>query len=242
VKPLPDVTILIISYNRPKQLQQTLDALADNLIYPREHLRWILADDCSPDADVKRVAVANGLRYVSPAKNSGLGVNNNTGLSAVETEYVFQVPDHVFLQKPLDLRIGVAVLEARKDIGLLRYSSTFNGMFGALESADVSAYAPEHAAGGYKPGLAYFWTLYPDTFYIYSDWPHLKHRRFHAYYGTYNENTPIHDVEFGMANHVSNCLRQHPDQAPKIALMDGWADWAWEHQQEFSYQAVKHAG
>ena len=238
---LPEVTILIISYNRPEQLQKTIDALKSYVVYPREKLRWIVADDCSTDGNVKRVATTNGCQFVSTAKNGGYGINMNNGLRAVKTDYVFQLQDHWILQAPLDLRLGVGVLETRQDVGLLRYNSTFDGMYGKLEYADVSAIAPGYLSEGFKPGLTYFWLLTPDTFYIYTDLPNLKHKRFHAYYGGYNENTPMHDVEFGMAEHVSNCLRHHADIAPKIALMDGWADWHWQHDQTFSYQNIKSA-
>ena len=44
---LPVVTILIITYKRLKEIQRTIDALLENLEYPRDRLRWLIADDSS---------------------------------------------------------------------------------------------------------------------------------------------------------------------------------------------------
>ena len=235
---LPDITILISGYNRPVQLQQTIDALRRYLCYLGGNLHWLYGDDSSPDDAVRAVCEREGIRTVSTPGNSGWGANMNNGLAAVETDYVFWLPDHVFLMKPLDLRLGIAVMEQDQTLGLLRYSGTFDGAYAMLGNVDARPYAPNYGGHIHRPGRVYYWTLHPDTFYLYCDWPHLKRRRFHQWHGFYEEGASIHDTEYGFSRRVTTHLQEKPDMG-RIAIMADWVDWYWEHSQPFSFQKVE---
>ena len=55
----PVITVVIITYKRLKEIQRTIDALLLNLKYPRNRLRWLIADDSSGNAyitNLKKIA------------------------------------------------------------------------------------------------------------------------------------------------------------------------------------------
>lgn len=231
---LPEITIQIVGYNRPAELRKTIDSLQTNLVYPADRLRWMMVDDCSPSDDVRKVCEAAGITYYSSDENAGWGANLNHALSRLETDYVFFNPDHVYLLKRLDLRLGISILEQDYSIGMLRYTGTFDTFHASLKSVDAREYAPEYGAHIHQPGRVYYWNIHTPAFYIYSDWPHLKHRRFHDRHGTF-DNSSIHDVEFGFSQRVNSNLEADGTQG-RVAVMAEWVDWHWQHEQAFSFQ------
>src|SRR5574341_142513 len=125
----PEVTVLICTYNRPVEIARTVEALEDNLCYP--NLKWLVCDDCSPrEANYvmylkdTRLFRELKLEYISTERNSGWGANVNNGMRHVQTDYVFFIEDDYLLMKPLDLRLGMALLEEKPHLGLVRYRGT----------------------------------------------------------------------------------------------------------------------
>ena len=44
----PLLGVMLITYDRPKEIRRVIDALLTHIQYPPEQLRWHIADDESP--------------------------------------------------------------------------------------------------------------------------------------------------------------------------------------------------
>ncbi len=228
----PEVTILICTYNRLSEIQQTMAALRANLFYPQDKLRWIVCDDCSPATYLKALKKNphfKGVDFRVTPVNSGWGVNVNNGLGAVETAYIFFIEDDYVLTRPLDLRIGVAVME-KKQMGMLRYRGTAGHhlVYHGLQ-ADIQETLPAYREGRGVPGITQVLLLdsgSPDL-YIYSHGPHLKHRRFHEFYGMYPTGLKLGETEESYAHIVKNKMKE--PGAPTIGILPEWFFQEFDH-------------
>lgn len=232
----PPVTVLICTYNRPAEIQRTVEALADNLGYP--NLKWLICDDCSPDgyvASLKRLKLFRELdvEIVSTEHNSGWGYNVNHGLVNCQTDYVFFIEDDYLLMRPLDLRLGVALLEEKPHIGMVRYRGTAGDtpVFHQFE-CDVTKYLPDwrEAVSPIGGKLTYLqFNGGSPTAYIYSHGAHLKHRRFHAFYGLYPEGRKLGHTEESFALNVKTMMNEQPDKAPGVVILPEWIPMWFDH-------------
>ncbi len=241
----PVVTIMVITYKRLNEIQQTLDALRKHISYPADKLRWLIADDSS-GADyiesikaLKRFKALNLEFAVTPA-NGGWGRNVNHALSQIETEYVFQIEDDYLLRKPLDLRAGIALMETKPEIGMLRYRGIAGThMVTHLMEADISAYLPDHQDGVHMvPGKLQYCLLDSGspTAYIYSNGAHLKRRSFHQFYGVYPEGQKLGATEETFCYTVKSAMKL--PNAPAIAILPDWFYMWFEHIGQ-SYQLTE---
>lgn len=223
----PDVTILICTYNRPTEIVQTVEALRENLSYVGGKLNWLVCDDSSPEGYVtklKRLKLFKdlGVQFVSTDKNSGWGVNVNTGLGAAmnRSDYIFFLEDDKILHAPIDLQITVALMEARPDVGMLRYKGTAGDhiVMHQLE-ADVSPYIPDFRHGYGVPGKLAYLQLDSGSpsLWLYSHGIHLKHRRFHEFYGMYPVGKKLGETEHVFCHQVKDLMLQ--PGAPGIAIL-----------------------
>lgn len=234
----PDVTILICTYNRYDLIKRTMTALSEKLIYPREHLRVVVADDSSPGAYLSRLKRLSLFRdfnteFVTTPVNSGWGANVNNGLRACTTPYVFFIEDDYELMKDLDLRVGVALLETKTHLGMVRYRGTagMHYVFHQFE-ASVGDYLPGwREAYGLPEKLTY---LHIDgnnpSLYIYSHGAHLKrHPQFHDFYGYYPEGLRLGETEETYAHTVRDKIRTFPNSAPGIVILPEWLPMQFDH-------------
>jgi glycosyltransferase involved in cell wall biosynthesis len=231
----PPVTVLICTYNRVDEIQSTLLSLADNLCYP--DLRWLVTDDSSPNgyaAMLRKLKLFRELKVevVSTPERGGWGKNVNTGLWHVRTEYVYFQEDDYLLEKPLDLRVGVALLETRPNIGLLRYRGIAGEhvVIHQFES-DISAYLPDHQDGVGLPGRLSYWQLDSGSpaLYLYSHGPHLKRPAFHLFHGFYPEGLPLGETEEKYAHRVKDRMKSDWQHAPAIAILPDWVHMWYNH-------------
>jgi glycosyltransferase involved in cell wall biosynthesis len=229
----PEVTVLIVTYDRLKVIERVLFALLKHLHYPREKLRWIIADDSSPDDYVERLSGLKVCQLIQPRfsvteRNSGFGVNVNLGLRAVETEYCLFIEDDKLLEHDLDLRQGVALLETRQNIGMLRYRGTGGEplIFHLFES-DISHYMPDYQDGVGLSGRLNYLQLDSGShaLYLYTNGPHLKRRSFHEFYGYYPEGYRLGETEEKMAHQVKDLMLAVG--APAIAILPEWVKMWW---------------
>lgn len=174
---MPLVDVVFITWNRPRVMVRTWAALKERLMYP--NLRWVVADDCSPDEVLEEIRDVLRPDIIFRTKErSGWGLNVNNALKQLDSEFVFQTEDDKLLKEPLDLVPGVKVLAARVDFGMVRYwGLAGHALFGHLR---------EIRAEGKKFNV---WHLLKNSpfLYVYSNGAHLKHRRFHEAYGYYPE-------------------------------------------------------
>jgi hypothetical protein len=226
----PAVTILVLTYNRLKEVCEVIGALRDNVRYPGE-LRWHIADDCTPDptyiAGIRRAFPDMRFTVTIAPTLSGWGINCNMGLQALTTQYVFQCEDDQVAHRTIDLERGVFILEHRPDVGLVRY----DGLEGhrlvvLLDETPLVGGRREHFLRVDKS-----LSLKRRELYGYSNRPHLKHRRFHDVLGQYPEGLAI-----GSTEEVFARLAMGHDGPPEIAaLSDGIsrAFWhigkSWQH-------------
>lgn len=243
----PVVTIVIGTYDRPREIELTVEALQAYLTYPDECIKLLVADNHSPGNYIAKLKKMKAFKawdteyYVTPETQSW-GLKMNGALAKVTGDFVLYVEDDYPLTAPLDLRLGVALLTIGKHIGLVRYGGTAGDhvVFHQLE-CNVSSILPdwrEYMGGEGKLTYLQFDSGSP-TAYLYSHRPHLKHRRFHAYYGPYHEGFKLGQTEEAYAIHVKGTQQRDPANAPSIVILPEWIPMKFDHIGK-SYQHGEH--
>jgi glycosyltransferase involved in cell wall biosynthesis len=242
----PAVDVIVCTYNRPNELKKTLEALLDNLLYSGP-LHFTIADDSSDPANMRKVKASAIFKQLKPTiisteQNSGWAANNNNALRRTDRPYVFFTEDDYILGQRLDLAAGVALLEAKPDVGMLRYRGTAGShiIYHQFE-ADISAHyaspytdypgeeSKEYQDGFGLPGRIAYLQLdsgSPDL-YLYSNGPHLKRRDFHAFYGLYPEGLKLGETEEQYAHIVKDGMKR--DKAPAVAILPDWVAMRFDH-------------
>lgn len=182
----PLVDVVVVHYNRPHELLRSIQSLRENLLYPS--LRWIVADDYSPDEVFEFIkAQVQPDVIFRTKKRSGLGINTNNALKRLDSDFVFLTMDDRVLTREIDLRPGVEVLTKYEEFGLVRY--------GGLLGHDVTCRLRELELEAHRYNV---WELLKNEshfLFVYSGTPHLKHRRFHDVYGLYKEGYKLGPTE-----------------------------------------------
>lgn len=184
----PLVSIVLIGYKRPDQLKQTVESLLETVDY--EPLEVILADDCSPEELREPMRRLPFDRFVFADRNRGLGANTNAGLNASRGKYVLQLQDDWLCTGPSDfLSRAVRLCESRPSVGIVRFTRRFGPDFDLL---------PPCARMEGDPDVLLFPTDRKSPFFLYSDQPHLKSRRFIEFIGPYKESRNMQTTEIDM--------------------------------------------
>lgn len=198
----PDVAVLIVTYDRPEEIRLTIRSLREGLVYSG-HLHWHLADDASPAGYLEGIeADFPDLNFTSTVtQRKGWGTNVNTAFAFLQKfEYVYLNEDDYMLCHDLYLNKGIALLKEKENIGLVRY----DGIVGHdlnLELRETRSCLNYLRVRKDSPALN-----------IYSNRPHLRHRRFTEAYGRYPEGWSLGRTEQAYAHGV----KQHP--GPDVAL------------------------
>lgn len=221
---LPDITVVILTYEREAELKLTLAALREHLQYPAAKLDILIADDASPGgvARYKRLADFKGVKWLVNEANLGWGATVNRALRAATTDLVFFLEDDYVLKRDLDLRIGAALLTVAPHLGLLRYYGVAGEqMVLHVFEAEIGALLPDFRDGMSWPGHLTYLQLdggSPSP-YLYSNRPHLRARAFTAFYGEYDEGRKLGATEEAYAVRVKTRMREQPDRAPGIVVL-----------------------
>lgn len=232
----PLVTIAIITYNRYDELHRTVAALQANTTYP--NLRYLISDDCSPDnyaSKLRKSKALKGCNVISTPVNSGWGANANFLLQHAhkDCEYVFLIEDDYILTTPLDLRVGMALLLERPNIGYLRYRGTAGDhMLYHQFEADISAYVPEYREGVGLHGKLTYLQLdnASHSLYVYTNGAHLRTRAFTTHYGAYRTDLKLGQTEEAYAHTVKDIMRERWSQgAPALAILPEWIHNRFDH-------------
>jgi len=229
----PEVTVQICTYNRYDDIRKTVEALVENLTYP--NLKWVICDDNSPGTYIsrlKRLKLFKDLnaKFISTLQNGGWGVNVNNGLRNIPSPYVFFCEDDYVLEHPLDLRFGVAIMETKPHIGMMRYRGTAGDtVVFHQQEADIRPWLPDYHMGGGVIGRETYLLLDggSPSLWLYSNGPHLKRRSFHDFYGYYSEGLKLGQTEEHFC-HVVKEKMKIPD-APCIAILPDWIRMWWAH-------------
>ena len=241
---LPEIALLIITFNRAEELRKTIDALQEHLQYPDDKLHVVISDDSSPSnylSPLKRTKSlktwgVNGVNFRTTDERSGWGKHVNGALDYIKAtypsvDYVFQIEDDYVLTQDLNLRLGVALLETRPNIGMLRYRGTagMHYIYHQFES-NISAYNLS------EDNLTYLQLDNAShSLYVYSNGPHLKrirshqdnHPDFHQHYGKYPEGRVLGHTEESFANMVKDGMKL--GNAPAIAILPDWINMRFSH-------------
>jgi len=242
---LPQITILLITYKRLAEIRKTIDALRRHLVYPKDKITWLIADDNSGDGYLDDIISTPRYKTIAfetsiTEQNCGWGCNVNKALRAVNTEFVFMIEDDYLLMKPLDLRVGVALLAVKPHIGMLRYrGSAGTALVYHQMEADISPYVPDYQDGVGLPGKLNYFLIdggSPDL-YIYSHGAHLKRTSFHQFYGAYPEGLKLGVTEEAYAHVVKDGMMI--PNAPAIAFLPDFVNMWFDHIGE-SRQLTEH--
>jgi len=238
---LPVVSIIIVTYFRKREIRLTIDALRKHIKYSPERLRWHICDDGSPSGYIPNLLRDfPELNFTYTVTNrKGWGANVNAALRQIKTSYVYLTEDDYILQRDLDLSANVALMEAEKQIGLVRFGIVGHGFACRMHETDIRARIPDYQENdsnrGYTgAGKLNWWEIVheqppgPFTFYRYSNRPHLKHRRFHDFYGLYPEGLSLGATEDAMNHQIKDCVRKR-DGGPLIACPANFTLWHYDH-------------
>lgn len=225
MKDLPPITVLVITYNRRAELKQTLKALYNHLYYDGV-IRYLIADDSTGGtyrddvlSDVGAARMSEETRFVSTPHNSGWAGNFNHAYSHVKDDFVLLIEDDYVLTHPIDISPYAALMLAHDGIGLVR----LDGIAGHkavvhVAETDIGDYMPHYRQGIGLPGKINYFLMDNSSreLWLYSNRVHLKHRRFHDFYGLYPEGLRLGATEESMAHIVKDKMTLAG--APAIAV------------------------
>lgn len=202
----PVVAILIVTYDRPKEIRSTINALKTHIRY-KGKLEWHIADDGSPEGyihDLQKDYPELDFK-VSTTPRAGWGGNVNNGLRFCRNlDYVFMIEDDYVAKRPINLTHGVMLLHKVKELGLVRY----DGIYAHNLNLELRELKPTPVG---PIGYLRIRRDSPDL-YMYSHRPHLKHKRFHRFYGNYPVGQPLGLTEEMFAHRVKD-KKAGPDLA-----------------------------
>lgn len=199
------ITVIFITWNRRDELFRTVEAFMQYVQYPKELLTFHIADDNSPEPYIQDI-IKEWPEYkwtYTVTNRKGWGCNANTAIKAAQTDYIFINEDDYVPQAPFDLYKGIRVLEEIPDIGCIRYNHLM-GHIGLKLRVEQT------------PSLTQYLRIIKSesTFlYVYSNRPHLQHRRFWETYGAYPEGMRLGDTEETYAKTVFS------NPGPDVAIL-----------------------
>lgn len=220
----PLVGIMLITYDRPKEIRRVVDALRTHIQYPPEQLRWHLADDESPKNYIPLIQRDYpDLHFTATVtQRKGWGANVNKALHYVKNhlgcDYIFSCEDDYVAIRDLNLRDGVLVMEEVQTIGLVRYDGV-SAHYLNLRLREAKLPTGRHMD---------YLIIDRDSPHlnVYSHRPHLKHYRFHGKFGYYKEGRSLGYTEVDFAHHVKNV---EGDDIPLIVILPDGIPRAFDH-------------
>ena len=204
----PLVSVVITGYRRVDELRRTVESFRSTNAYAPIEL--ILADDGSPAPMQAEMRELGFDRCVFAGINQGLAENTNAGLAEASGPYVLQLQDDWRCCGPGDfVSWGLRLLEARADVGLVRFTSV-----GLPEPDERFELAGGPVAHIYRPRRG------SETF-LYSDQPHLKRQDLIRAIGPYRPHRYMQHTEIDMRDRFNSQVQY------AVAFLDGYE--AFEH-------------
>lgn len=222
------IACLIPTYNRPDILPMTIKLLDENLGYPGRIVYFVGNDGDIDVAPVLVETLSEDIRerlqiICGPRRENGsggLGDNLNKLLRVTANyhiDYLLQMDDDHWLIKPIDLVPHVIQLMddgagwiRLMGIGSHHYTATLEGNYW---------YVHWDSEG-------------PYSLYIPSNRPHLKHRRFHDFYGYYPEGMKLGETEESFCHQCRRAWRTatENDNPPSVLVpLNNNSESAWMH-------------
>lgn len=220
----PGVSVLIPTYNRLNIVADTVSRLAQMLDYPGPITYWLGIDNDkeSPrqvhDYIVKHCGIdvnaLDGPRRMGYKIGGYLGANLNMLIKASRPDVLLmQMDDDHHLTRRIDLKPHVELLLTDVTAGWIRLMGVgFHRYCACLDGR--------------------YWRVKWDSpeLYIPSNRPHLKHRRFHDFFGMYPEGLKLGETEERFCHQCKDKARAHPAGAPQVVVpMDVLTELSWDH-------------
>lgn len=211
----PALAINVVTYNRKETLRGTLQRLDEHLGYTGSR-HVIVADDGSDDGTQAMLREEFPQVVVVQSARSGLGANTNAGLRECwrHADYVLQLQDDMHLNAHLDLHPHVELLRDVPSFGFVRLWGVGGHHYeGRLE-------------GNY-------WRIYwhSPELHIPSDRPHIKHRRFHEFYGMYPEGLKTAQTEAAWCHQCKDRAGQMGRQLDVAVPLGVDTERSWDHME-----------
>ena len=211
-------TILVVTFDRPKEIRDTLYGFLKHVKYPHDKLMFHLADDGSPDGYIGAIeSEFHFLRWSHTQTNrQGWGANVNTALKAIATNLIFLMEDDYVAMDDVDLISGAKILTNVEETGLVRYDG--------IAGHNLRVQFTEYKENGVRYGYGIIDKLSPHLN-VYSNRPHLRHARFTRYYDYYPEGKPLGWTEEAFAHHV----KKSPEDGPQLVILDSGVERRFDH-------------
>lgn len=216
----PDISVLLPTYNRTQIVTDTVAALKMLLQYPGSISFWLGVDNDNESADqvVGHIFFVTGINVNAingPRRKSGkgsLGANLNALLRATKDEILIQMDDDHLLLKSIDLRSHVERLMTDDTCGWIRLMGVgFHKYCGCLDGR--------------------YWRVNWDSpeLYIPSNRPHIKHRRFHEYFGMYPEGLRLGETEERFCHQCKDKALSTKAGPQVLVPLDVTTELSWDH-------------
>ena len=211
---LPKVTILLVTYDRPIEIRKTIDALIQHIKYDGE-LNWHIADDSTGGNYIEKIfRDYPKLNFTATVtKRAGWGANVNKALSSIKNDFIFLCEDDYVALKDIQLNHGVALLSGTKELGEVRYDGIAGHVGLVLELKEF-----------HSINYLVIDKEKSSHFNVYSNRPHLRHRRFHDLLGMYPEGISLGETETSYAGRVKNAIGY-----ADVAILSNGVERAFEH-------------
>ena len=209
------VTVLIITFARPKMIRKTIYGFLKNQNYNQKDLIFHIADNNTEKrANIKNYvpSIIADFPYLNwqytIEKKPGWGNNANAALKKIKTNFIFLIEDDREAYNTINLVDGVKLLQEKPNTGIVRYDGIAGHLDTVLKLKEVKTDNERFSYCEIDQELS----RRPIT---YSNQPHLRHTRFTEYYGLYPENVKLGRCERIYANHV----KRNP-KGPKICILE----------------------
>lgn len=217
----PNISVIIPTYNRLQIVADTVHALNQLLIYPGKIWYWLGVDNDNENARqvhdfiVRQCGVSvhaiEGPRRRT-RKSGSLGANLNMLIRECGSDLIMQMDDDHLLLRAIDLKCHVEKLMNDKTSGWVRLMGVgFHNYCGCMD------------------GL--YWRVNWDSpeLYITSNRPHLKHRRFHEYFGLYPEGLKLGETEETFCHGCKDAAVRKGGGPQVLVPIDVMTESSWDH-------------
>lgn len=224
---LPPVTICIVTFMRFQELRRVLKNL--HLLHYEGELHILIADDSTPD-DNYLPSIKNLMTYemewfhaanvqwqvISTPQNGGWGYNVNHAMRQIPDNHIIMLmEDDYVMTEHIDITPWVALLDQNEQIGLVRLDGIAgHNVYAAAQEFKLTLpsdymYLETSIT---NPDTVFYWSIDVTSpeLWIYSNRPHLKHRRFIETHGDYPEGLPLGQTESQFAHRVKDNMRNTP--------------------------------
>lgn len=214
----PLICVLLPTYNRAMVLQRTIDLLRAHLRYAGQ-IEYFVGDDGNDGVSLNDLFRGDRDVTVIDGPRRGLGANINrlyANATARGDVLLLQMDDDHHLHYDLDLTPHAAAIQMSETLSWIRLMQvSSHRYFAALNGAYwyVSWYSPE--------------------LYIPSNRPHLKHPRFHTFYGMYPENLKLGETEEGFCHQCRDRAVEYLKDGAAVPVvgipLDAGSERGWLH-------------